>query len=155
MSKILISSYLFLVILVLGCTNFLMGKKTNSKNFTPSNDRASGNDELSKCTYKNGFNDSINNQRPDDLCFIIKDQNYKRGFRNGNSFISKKEIKTSIERILNEKQNSMNSIMKSGIAYGVSSETLDDKISEISELKKEMVLLDRQLSELQNDSINL
>lgn len=154
MSKILISSYLFLVILVLGCTNFLMGKKSNSKNFTSTNDRVSDSGELSKCTYKNGFNDSINNQRPDDLCFIIKDQNYKRGFRNGSSFISKKGIKTSLERMLNEKQSNMNSIIKSGLAYGVSSETLDEKITEISELKKEMVLLDRQLSELQNDSIN-
>lgn len=128
------------------------GKKEQISNIKNDKNNIITNNELEKCSYNNGFKDSINGQRPDDLCFLIKDEKYRRGFRNGTSYLSKSEIKNSIEKSLKRKNDERNDLMKSGIRFGISPEILDEKSNDISEMKKEVSYLEHELRALENDA---
>ncbi len=149
MSKIIFAIFLLLFIFILGCTNFLNESKSNLSTEDVANKNVGDSSELSKCTYLNGFNDSLKNQIPDDLCFLIKNPEYKNGFRNGTRYNSKMDLKNSIIKILDEKIKGRNSMMKSGIVYGISSEALDERSREISEMKNEVSSINKELKQLE------
>lgn len=149
MGKILLSSYLFLILFILGCTNLFFKKENN---FDSSYINSANQGELSKCSFRNGFNDSIKGNRPDDLCFLIKDDHYKNGFRNGNSYQSKLDVKNSLSHMIDEKIKVRNSIMNSGLKYGMNSDFFNENSLQISEMKKELSSLERELIDLKNEN---
>lgn len=148
MSKFILSILLLAHLLTLGCTGFWYGGNREEKN-TNTNIIKS---EIDRCSYGNGFTDSVSDKRPDDLCFIIKENAYRRGFLSGTGYISRRDQLESLKNMLINKRASLDSLMKSGMVQHFKPGTVDEILHEISEMKKEAAILTTEMNDLKNDS---
>lgn len=136
-----------LFLLSLGCTAFLRHPVTRNETKAKEEDPKVS---LSKCSFENGFKDSVEERGPSELCYLVNDQPYKQGFLNGNSYISRKEQVNSLDVQIKNKEETFKYLAQFRAVEVSGWKELQAFQEDISKMKKEKFFLEADMNSYKN-----